>query len=816
MASATYFSLWDIEQLKAAIFNAYAQTGAGVQACLELNNAMAGMQPTEIYEMCANLDNMGMISNSLNQVYPAAVNGNIANGVTVVSSYAQGEAAAIDAAAAINSNTTPAIARTATVEIPANFTQAGGATSVSAGAKVAEGATAGTTVKTVLGHVATGVIGTAVGLKLGVWIDGILYNANPDFWDAHNMSELNPATWGGSIIGNGLLKWADYPEAPIMMDDQGQMYATQEMFALMAQYLATQGAFGGSQETDPSQIDTDKFYQSYNFGQIKTSTVQWSADDNSLFNLTSSGDTVNGMFFSLYDAQTTGISLLLASKEPFTLTWNRIVEIVPYSSRPITTKDGTTLHVFSFSQDGHVLYNPTANLIDCTDFDSIEATVADLAYLLCFGEVIGTGGTEGINEFGTTPTGITPIMSIADILALLRQQFPDLFSNSLKNSVLQPDGTITDQIYLPIGWPGGGTDTQPISKPGENDKVDPKDKDQTDRASRAVTPPDDGGKVGDGGGDVGKGTTPPLVPPTGTADALYAIYNPTTQEVKSLGAWLWSSNFIDQLLKMFSNPMEAIISLHKIYGTPHVSGRQNIKVGYLDSGVASNVVDQQYITIDCGVVNMYENFGSVFDYNPFTELSLYLPFIGIVQLDVADVMRGKVNVIYHIDVITGAVLAEVKVVRDNGAGGVIYQYTGSCAEHYPLSAGSYIGIVTGAAGIAAGVAGTVLSGGALAPMLLGGAASVGSMHTNVQKSGGFTANAGAMGIKKPYFIVSRPQSAMSRMWQKYSGMGANTYVKLASCAGYTRVKYIHLDDIVGACREDLDAIEAILKEGVIV
>lgn len=829
MASASYFSLWDIEQLKAAIFNAYANTGAGTNACLQLNQAMASMTPQEVYNMCEALDNTGMIRNSLNQVYPTAVNGALANGVTVTESFATGEQAAIEAASIINSNTTAAAARNVTMEIPANFTRSGGVTSVTAGAKVAEGASAGATVPTVLGHLATGIVGAAVGLKVGVWLDGIAYNLAPDFWDAHNLSEVNPETWHGNIIGEGLLKWADYPETAVLMDNNGQFYADQDMFALMVKYLAVQGALNDNRTIIDNDVASGDLNNTYSFTSLTGSETLQSIsaaypNSHNIQTVLHSGNAI-GAFIKASNVQTAAgdLKIFYASDEPFSIEFIRTYVSPPptttiYSAQPITAKNGERYYYCIVDISGIPFidtFAPPINVFTCSN-TSGAGMYADLAYILCNGSEHRQEQLPGFNTFGHMPEGITPTMEIPDVLSLLRAQYPELFDNSLKNSVIQPDGTITDHYYLPIGMPEGGTDTQPTSKPENKDAVDPKNEDQTKRATKAVTPTDDTGKTGGGDSDTGTGKTPVLTPPTGTASALYAIYNPTVQQVKDLGAWLWSPNFVDQILKLFSNPMEAIISLHKIYGTPHTAAPQNIKVGYLDSGVSAKVVDQQYINIDCGTVNMYEAFGNIFDYTPYTEVSLYLPFIGIVNVDVADVMRGKCKVIYHIDVITGAVLAEVHVIRDNGAGGVIYQYTGSCAEHYPLSSGSYIGIVTGAAGIAAGVAGTVLSGGALAPMLLGGAASVGSMHTNIQKSGGFSANAGAMGIKKPYFIVSRPQSAMSNLWQKYGGMGANTYVKLASCAGFTRVKYVHLDNIAGACREDLDAIENILKAGVII
>ena len=406
-------------------------------------------------------------------------------------------------------------------------------------------------------------------------------------------------------------------------------------------------------------------------------------------------------------------------------------------------------------------------------------------------------------------------MTIPDVINLLKQQYPELWDNAIKNGTLQDDGTITDRIYVPIGVPTGGTDTQPTTDPEHPGQPDPENEPQTSFINKIIQktpqppkqPEDD---------DTGTGTTPPAVLPTGSADALYKIYNPTNAQIQSFGGWLWSSNFVDQLLKLFNDPMQAIISLHKIYASPHIGGSTTIKVGYLDSNVPSDYVDQQYIDVDCGSVNLLEKTASVYDYEPFVDVRIYLPFIGIVSLSTADVMRSQIHVKYRVDVITGTLVAFVEVKRDLGAGGVIYQYTGSCCEAYPLSSGSYMGILTGVLGIAAGVAGTIATGGAAAPALLGGAAGLTAMHTKIEHSNGFSGNAGAMACKKPYLIISRQQTAMSNGVSGQGGYPANTYVKLDQCDGFTKVKYCHLTGISGATDTELDEIESLLKEGVIV
>lgn len=316
--------------------------------------------------------------------------------------------------------------------------------------------------------------------------------------------------------------------------------------------------------------------------------------------------------------------------------------------------------------------------------------------------------------------------------------------------------------------------------------------------------------------DIGDGNTPPIVVPVGSASALWSVYNPTQAEINSLGAWLWSTNFVDQLLKMFSDPMQAIVGLHKTYIPPITDTRHNIIVGYLDSGVSSLTVPSQYSTVDCGSVDLSEYFGNVFDYSPYTRVFIFLPFIGFKELDVSQVMRSRIGVRYTGDAFTGACLAEITVTRDSGAGGVLYSYGGDCAVRYPLSHGSYMGIVNGLVGIAAS-AGMAL-GGMMNPIMgLGGMlGSFTNAKTKVEVSGGYGGNTGAMGGKTPYLVVMRPQTAMARQYPHYTGIPANHTTKLKNASGYVRVKEVHVEDISVATDEEKQMIEAALKTGVIV
>jgi hypothetical protein len=312
----------------------------------------------------------------------------------------------------------------------------------------------------------------------------------------------------------------------------------------------------------------------------------------------------------------------------------------------------------------------------------------------------------------------------------------------------------------------------------------------------------------------GSGTTPPAVMPEAQVTAMWHVYHPTSSALSALGSWLWSSSIIDQIVRLFTNPMEAIIGVHAIYAVPTISSPVPIVVGNLTSNVDAAPVTRQYVSLDCGTVEVFEYFGNVFDYDPFTKISLYLPFIGIVPLRVADVMRGFVHIVYNIDVYTGACIAMVDVSRD-GVGGVLYQFTGNCAVEYPVSGANYSRMLQAA--MSAGVA-SLASGMATGGNPFMGAIAAGTAFTqgkmDFQRSGSFSGNPGAMGPKKPYLIITRPQTNMADQYQLYDGRGSNFTTKLKQCSGYTRCKEVHLN-VPGAYHDELLEIERLLKEGVL-
>ena len=127
-----------------------------------------------------------------------------------------------------------------------------------------------------------------------------------------------------------------------------------------------------------------------------------------------------------------------------------------------------------------------------------------------------------------------------------------------------------------------------------------------------------------------------------------------------------------------------------------------------------------------------------------------------------------------------------------------------------------MGVVAGIASAVGGVASAVMTGGATLPMAAGAiAGGISGAHTQVQHSGNFSGNAGAMGAKKPYLIIERPQTYIADGFESYQGKGANNVRAIADMTGYFKMTDAHIDSVSGATESELEEIKTALERGVI-
>ena len=402
-------------------------------------------------------------------------------------------------------------------------------------------------------------------------------------------------------------------------------------------------------------------------------------------------------------------------------------------------------------------------------------------------------------------------------------KYPDIGDDPYpgQDDAQNPEEEDDDEIIPHIIDDSELPDPDPYTGGQEDDWVDPDESEDTEDDEEIgddqdiPTPPDPIDP--DPGDDMSDVIPVPLPPQTVDSNNLFTVYNPSISQLNALGAYLWDDNLMEVIKKIWQNPLDGIISLIQVYATPATSGSQNIILGYLDSGVSAPVVSNQFKTIDCGSVQLKEKKKNATDYSPYTSLHLFLPFIGIVELDVNECMGGTINVKYTVDVYTGTCLAEVKITRsaDMASGNVLYTFSGNASQQIPLTSGNATGALSALiSGVGAGLA--VASGGGLS--VVGGAAMLGRSLTHemfhVSHSGNISANAGIMGGKKPFLIIGRRKGYDANNYNSMYGFPSNKTVILGNHSGYCRIKSCRLK--TRATKPEHDEILEILKEGIII
>lgn len=318
---------------------------------------------------------------------------------------------------------------------------------------------------------------------------------------------------------------------------------------------------------------------------------------------------------------------------------------------------------------------------------------------------------------------------------------------------------------------------------------------------------------------------PSIVPSAGSG--LIHVYNPTPAEMIAFGQWLWVTYADASIQKLWNNPFDGVISAHELYATPSTDGRDNIRSGFLVCPTSADLVRQRYTQINCGSIVIPEWYNNYLDYSPYSKAHIYLPFIGIVELDVDDIVGHGVNILYHVDAYNGSCIAQITVAKTDYTN-TVYQFSGNCAVDLPLAGGSQAAIRSGLIGAAAtGISSVVgglasLLGGNIAGAIGGVSYGIGnaitqavSQKSSVQHSGTFGASYGAMGIKKPYIIIRRPIQKQVLNYNAEYGFPAHKRVVIGQCEGFLRVREVHVQSPT-ATVEERQRIDELLREGIII
>lgn len=290
------------------------------------------------------------------------------------------------------------------------------------------------------------------------------------------------------------------------------------------------------------------------------------------------------------------------------------------------------------------------------------------------------------------------------------------------------------------------------------------------------------------------------------------VYTPSAGQLQQLAGVLWSDSFANTIKKIQNDPMEAIISLHSVpFGL--VGSSVECRIGNFNSGVNMPAINHQFFTLDLGSIYIPEHWASALDYSPYVTIDCFLPFVGVISLQVDDIIGRTVHVKYNVDVLSGACVASVMC-----GNSVLYAYNTNLILRHPISQSSYGPLYQSILGMAGNtVHGAVRGGiGGAAGGAIGSAINTAiSKHSNISRGGSIGGASGCLGNFTPYLIIHRPIQSLASGFAHFKGYPSNITGTIGSVSGYTEVESVHLTGI--PCTDiERDEINALLYNGVIV
>lgn len=316
---------------------------------------------------------------------------------------------------------------------------------------------------------------------------------------------------------------------------------------------------------------------------------------------------------------------------------------------------------------------------------------------------------------------------------------------------------------------------------------------------------------------------PSNIPNTDIKGGLYTLWHPSADNLQKLGAFLYGGTTQGTIASIIGDPINAIIQLTEWAVTPidgPVKSPVICNIGATELKMPT--IPNQFMQFDCGTIEVPREYHDFRDYEPYTRLSLFLPFVGDVNISTNDcIIPHKIHVIYNIDFLSGVACAEVLIDED-----VRYAYQAAMCAAVPVTSsdasrliasiiGAAVGTVSG--GVMGGIVGGTAGSRMASRALIGGVSEVAMSPINgiqTQRTGSISANTGLLGEMKPYVLVTRPISVVADQYKSLLGQPYQLDGSLGSQTGFVKVREVHLDGITATEAEKTE-IEQLLKEGVI-
>lgn len=313
----------------------------------------------------------------------------------------------------------------------------------------------------------------------------------------------------------------------------------------------------------------------------------------------------------------------------------------------------------------------------------------------------------------------------------------------------------------------------------------------------------------------------------------YTKYWITPDELVKLKEFLFKKTFLDNVSRLWENPAEYIVDLTYYPLRPDVlnmtGAQEQIIVGNINSEVTGLVFPDSGNRFHyMGMYHISPYYNSYLDYEPYTSISIYLPYIGVRSLDSSRVTGHTVNVGYTFDFNTRQVTAHLGLDGQGfgDLGNALDSFTGSFGVAFPLSGSqanqvalNVLQTTTRLVSSAGAIAGGVATGNVAA--VYGGAVNAGKSMLGGQvikpeSLGTLTPTAGLYAPQIPYLIINRPITALPSTWAADMGYSAGYSGKVSSFTGYLEALHVELNRAANMTEQEAQEIITALQGGILI
>lgn len=285
-----------------------------------------------------------------------------------------------------------------------------------------------------------------------------------------------------------------------------------------------------------------------------------------------------------------------------------------------------------------------------------------------------------------------------------------------------------------------------------------------------------------------------------------SLYKMNTTNMRALSNFLWSTDFFDNIIKNWQSPFDNIISIGFVPLNSELTGVDtNISIGNVPTDITATKLSKSVIEKDFGRVNFKELYNNFADYAPFTKLQIYLPSVGVKDLNPDDYMDGALHLMCYIDCLSGTCVYQLKSIR-HGREHVVDNYTGNVLTAIPITGRNFIdaykGVMNGLSSVASGNIGGLVS-------------SAFDIKPTYQKTGSVSGSSTRLSVHTPYIFFDTAQLRQPKYFREQHGYVSNQTKRLGDCTGYNEILYIDIDDLT-AIDSEKDEILSLLKSGVYV